>query len=124
MREPASDLSGKRVLVVEDEWFIADEMRDALERCGAIVVGPAPDLDGAQALVEAGGFDCAVLDINLHGEHVFALARDLQSRDLPFVFATGYGAAFVPEDLQQAPRFEKPLTYDPFIRAVVLACAG
>lgn len=118
-----SELEGKRVLVVEDEWFIADEMRDALERCGATVVGPAPDVEAARELVHAGGFDCAVLDINLHGEQVFELARELKAKDQPFVFATGYGANFVPEDLSTAPRFEKPLQIPAFVRAVAQACS-
>ena len=119
----AADLAGRRVLVVEDEWFIADEIRAALERCGAGIVGPAPDVERARELAQAGGFDCAVLDINLHGEKVFAFARELKDQGRPIVFATGYGAAFVPPDLRDAPHFEKPLQFDSFVRAVARACS-
>ena len=119
-----ADLTGKRVLVVEDEGLIADDMRLVLERCGAQVVGPAPDLSRARELAQAGGFDCAVLDINLHGEHVFTLARELKARGQCFIFATGYGSSFVPLDLKDTPHFEKPLQLDEFARAVARACAG
>ena len=90
MPQPATTgLAGKRVLVVEDEFFSADEIREALERCGAVVVGPAPDLDSARDLAREGCVDCAVLDINLHGERVFELARELKAGGQRFVFATG-----------------------------------
>jgi DNA-binding NtrC family response regulator len=118
----ATDLAGKRVLVVEDEWLLAEDVRDALERCGAVVVGPAPDVDRAREFAQAGGFDCAVLDINLHGEHVFGLAREMKSRGQRFVFATGYGAALVPADLRSTPHFEKPLQFEAFTQAVARAC--
>ena len=124
MSRPAdTDLRGKRVLVVEDEYFIADEMRVQLERHGAEVVGPAGDVEQARVLARAGDFDCAVLDINLHGEHVFELARELKARGSRFVFATGYAESFLPEDLGDTPHFEKPLRFDAFVKAVARACS-
>ena len=119
-----ADLAGKRVLVVEDEWVLAQDIKEGLERFGASIVGPAPDVDRARELAEAGGFDCAVLDINLHGEQVFALAREMKARGQCFIFATGYGAAFVPEDLQDTPHFEKPVQFDAFAQAIARACTG
>ncbi|WP_330218360.1 response regulator [Methylobacterium sp. WSM2598] len=69
---PAGPLAQRRVLVVEDEYFIADDMAQALGRLGAVVVGPAPSRDAAMALIDGGArIDAAVLDINLRGETVF-----------------------------------------------------
>lgn len=105
-------LSGRRVLVVEDEYFIADDIARALDRLGAEVVGPVPDRDEALALLHSGErIDLAVLDINLHGEAVHPVADALQDRGVPFVFATGYDAAAVPAAYQDVPRWEKP--FDP-----------
>jgi DNA-binding response OmpR family regulator len=119
-----SDLSGKHVLVVEDEWFIADEISDALRRCGAAVVGPAADVERGRALAAAGEIDVAVLDVNLHGETVFDLARELRARGVPLLFATGYSERFLPAEFAEAPHFEKPLQIEQFLGAVAAACAA
>ncbi|GGK44294.1 response regulator [Salinarimonas ramus] len=97
-----------RVLVVEDEYFIADDLAQALAAEGAEVIGPVGDPREALDLVANERIDRAVLDINLHGELVFDVARALQARDIPFVFATGYAANVVPSGLSHVPRWEKP----------------
>ena len=61
-------LTGKRILIVEDEYFIAADLKRALAEAGAIVVGPAGTLASAQALVDD-DIDLALLDVNLDGEH-------------------------------------------------------
>jgi DNA-binding response OmpR family regulator len=115
-------LSGRRVLVVEDEWFIADEISAALDRHHAHVVGPVADVDAARALLRQEPPDCAVLDINLRGEMVFALADELAAAGVGVVFATGYDAAMIPPRFADAPRFEKPLKIEELLRAVAQAC--
>ena len=115
-------LSGRRVLVVEDEWFIADEISAALDRHHARVVGPVADVDGARALLRQEPLDCAVLDINLRGEMVFAFADELAAQGVAIVFATGYDAAMVPARFAGAPRFEKPLKIEELLKAVAQAC--
>ena len=112
-------LSGRRVLVVEDEYFIADDIARALGRLGAEVVGPVPDRDEALALLSSGErIDLAVLDINLHGETVHPVADALQDRGVPFVFATGYDQSVVPDRHQDAPRWEKPFDPTVLVRAL------
>ena len=115
-------LSGRRVLVVEDEWFIADEISAALDRHHASVIGPVADVEGARAAIERERPDCAVLDINLKGEMVFAFADELAARNVAIVFATGYDAAMVPPRFAEAPRFEKPLKIEELLKAVAQAC--
>jgi CheY-like chemotaxis protein len=64
-----SVLAGRRILVVEDEYFLADDIHHALAQLGAEVVGPVPTLRGAlEVLADESRIDAAVLDINLRNE--------------------------------------------------------
>ena len=103
-------LDGRRVLVVEDEYFIADDMAVALAREGAVVLGPVPTCAEALALVESerGQIDMAVLDINLGGELCFPVGDALIEAGVPFIFATGYEETMVPERFRHVRRWEKP----------------
>lgn len=114
----SGSLAHRRVLVVEDEYFIADDMARALQSLGAEVVGPAPTLDKALALLAAERVDAAVLDINLRGETVFPVADALRERGVRFVFATGYDPSVVPPEYRDVPRWEKP--FDPQVLAAML----
>ena len=107
----------RRVLVVEDEYYIADDIAQALQRLGAVVIGPAGDREEAFAYLATGThIDGAVLDINLHGQMVFPLADALRARGVPFVFATGYGQASIPGGYENVPRWEKPFDADRLAR--------
>ena len=65
-----------------------------------------------------GSIDAAVLDINLGGGPAFEIARDLNGRQVPFLFATGYDSAAIPDDLERAPRLEKPFGGPALVTAV------
>ena len=101
-------LNGRRVLVVEDEYFIAQDLRMALEAHGAGVVGPAPDPETAISLLDTGKVDVAVLDIHLRGAIDFTIADELARRGIPFVFATGYEDGMVPARHRDVPLWRKP----------------
>ena len=101
-------LDGVRVLVVEDEFYIADDLCRALRNNGAVVVGPCPTLRKAEAAINSGGFDCVILDLNLHGDSTAPIADELTNRGVPFVIATGYGSSGVPNRLKRLPQVEKP----------------
>jgi two-component SAPR family response regulator len=104
------DLIGCRIMIVEDEYMIADDMVQAFKKSGAVIIGPVPSVDRALALLRATDrIDGAVLDINLQGENVFPIADELKARGVPFVFATGYDRWVVPEPYQDAPHCEKPV---------------
>ncbi len=103
-------IEGMRVLVVEDEPLIAMDLGSALRGAGCEVVGPVSRLDRALRHVDEGGLDAAVLDINLGGETVFALADVLALRDVPFVFLTGYDRSALPERLRDRPLSGKPFS--------------
>ena len=102
----ARDLSGVRVLIVEDAVLLALELETGLSDAGATIVGPAYELEEALALLGQ-PIDVAVLDANLNGRSVIPVAEALQARGVPFVFATGYGEVGGPGDFD-APVIRKP----------------
>jgi len=110
-REEPLSLSGTRVLVVEDEYFIADDVRRILSAAGAEVVGPVATVASAQQAIDRANFDCVVLDLNLQGESAIPVADRLVADGHVFAIATGYGSPAIPEHLRGLPRIEKP--YDP-----------
>ena len=124
----AATLTGKRVLVVEDEALVAMLVAGELRGAGAEVVGPAPSVDDALRLVEAAaddGISAAVLDINLGGRHVAPVADRLAALGVPFLFATGYGENRDARGHEAAPVVEKPLDRERLVAAVAaLASAG
>lgn len=97
-----------RVLVVEDEYFLAKDLEAALKSLGAEVVALIGDLNEAMDRIKLGGFEFVILDVNLHGHHAFGLADELQRFGVPFVFTTGYGAHTVPARFADVIRWEKP----------------
>jgi CheY-like chemotaxis protein len=114
--------SARRVLIVEDEYYLAADLELALEAEGAGVVGPISDLPNALYEVARGGFDAAVIDINLNGEYVYDLADELRRRGIPFVFATGYSREDIPLRFSDVLRFEKPFEPAGIARHLLRLC--
>ena len=103
-------LKGKRVLVVEDESMASMLMEEMLEILGCEVVGVAVRLEEAQKLAQIVTIDIATLDVNLAGQMSYPVAVILRSRDIPFIFATGYRSLALPPELQGAVVLTKPYT--------------
>lgn len=103
-------LAGCRVLVVEDEYMLADDLATELGDAGAIVLGPVGTLAEAIGAIETEQrIDGAILDVNLRGEAVFDAAHLLSVRGVPFVFTTGYDGSAIPAPYEHIPRCEKPI---------------
>lgn len=117
-------LEGYRILLVEDEYFIADESRIALEAAGAVVVGPLASIAEAMAQARQDGFDLAVLDIRLRDGKCYELADCLTAQSIPFIFATGYDAHVIPERFSAIHRCEKPFDQELLMRALQDLVAG
>lgn len=101
-------LSNATVLIVEDEYYQAIEVAEAIEHSGGIVVGPyATEGEGMASLAHVAP-DCALLDINTGRGPSFMLAEALIERDIPFAFLTGYDTASIPKRFEQVRRIEKP----------------
>lgn len=103
-------LSGRCVLLVEDEYFIADELRRSFESAGATILGPVGRVAEALILVnETARIDGAVLDVNLHDVMIYPVADALRERGVPFVFATGYEKMALPTRFADVCHCEKPV---------------
>lgn len=108
-KDDVARLQGRRILVVEDEALIALDLEMAIEDAGADVIGPAMSLDEGLQLSETAEFDCAILDVDLHGREVFPLAHLLAERNVPFVFHTGHAErADLEKDFPDRPVCRKP----------------
>jgi CheY-like chemotaxis protein len=112
-------LVGRRILVVEDEMMIAMLVEDMLAELGCSVVGPAHALDTALdlALTEI-GIDAALLDVNLGGQPVFAVADALRAKGVPAIFSTGYGDAGLRDVDRGSPVLQKPFRAGDLARAL------
>lgn len=113
-------LSGKVILLVEDEAMLAMELQFALEDAGAEVVGPALTLGSALSLVaQEGDIDGAILDVDIGGVDVFPVAQALELRGVPFVFHTGHGERVQLNTMfPAAPVITKPVPSDKLIVAL------
>jgi CheY-like chemotaxis protein len=100
----------RRVLIVEDEMLVAMMIEDALTDLGMEVAGTAGTIEEALAAAHAEAFDCAILDVHLHGLDVYPVADALAARGVPFAFATGYGQGALPEKYRNRPSLPKPFT--------------
>jgi CheY-like chemotaxis protein len=91
LQEPeASDLSGLRVLIVEDSWQVSTALKDLLVECGADVAGPAATMAEAARLIFEQRVDVALVDIILRGgELAYNLIDQLHAQGIRIVVVTG-----------------------------------
>ncbi len=103
-------LVGRSILVVEDEYMLAVDLKQELVDAGAIVVGPAASLSKAIDLIKTTeNLDAAILNVNLRGEAVFPAADMLVEQGVPFILATGYDRTIIPSRFTDTPTCGKPL---------------
>jgi len=115
----APDLSGKTILVVEDDYYVASDTAAALRGAGAVVLGPSPTAEDAAHLLEHETPTSVVLDLNLGGGGPkFEIAHRLLERGIPFVFLTGYDPDVIPDDLANIKRLQKPIALREVVEAV------
>jgi CheY-like chemotaxis protein len=101
-------LSGKRVLVVEDEMLVLMAIEDMLTDLGCTSISVAGNLDKALALIASETFDLATLDVNLNGRNSYPAATALNDAGVPFAFSTGYGEHGVDEGFGRHLVLNKP----------------
>jgi CheY-like chemotaxis protein len=112
-------LSGRRFLVVEDEPLIALDLAATLERAGADPVRSVGTEREALQMIEDSAFEGALLDANLHGRPVGAIAAALTRRKIPFVFVTGYGPDGLPHAFRHVKALAKPFSPQQLLEAVM-----
>jgi two-component SAPR family response regulator len=118
---PNVSLSGKRILVVEDEMMISMLLEDMLAEFGCIPVGPVAKVEPALKLIESVPFDAAILDVNLNGDETYPIADALAARAIPFVFASGYRASRLRDDYRGIPSLQKPFEQQELERTLAAA---
>jgi CheY-like chemotaxis protein len=107
--QPDTFPSGLRVLLVEDESVVAMLVEDILGELGCEVIGPVAQISKAVEMARHESLDAAILDVNLNGHDVYPVADALAARNIPFIFATGYG-----RDSLRPPYDDRPLLQKPF----------
>jgi DNA-binding response OmpR family regulator len=111
-------LAGYSVLVVEDDFYLADDLRQTLEDAGATVLGPARNAADALKVTGQTRPDGAVVDVNLGTGPTFEIPRALRGLGVPFILATGYDASVISPEFADAPRLEKPVDPRRLVAAV------
>jgi DNA-binding NarL/FixJ family response regulator len=104
----SQSLAGKRVLIVEDEYLIADDLGYYLRKHGATIVGPVATIEQAHTLASRTMIDCAVVDLNLRGEAPYELLDHLRHEGLPALIISGYDPADIPSRFHDLPFIQKP----------------
>jgi DNA-binding NtrC family response regulator len=104
-----SVLSGRRILIAEDEGLIAVELESTLQSFGCEVVGPVSSVEDVMRHVDQNRPDGALLDVNLRGEKIFRILPRLAELGVPVVISSGYDdpKAF-PSEFRDLPRISKP----------------
>ena len=122
---PERMLAGRNVLVIEDEFFIAEDMGNTLRAAGVTVIGPVPSVKAALDMLERGVTpDAVVLDVNLGGKMAYPVADVLLTWDVPFLILTGYDQGALPERYAAVPRLEKPVETSLLVRELALLFDG
>jgi len=111
--ETADALQGVRVLIVEDDYLVANSLRSNIESLGCEVVAMAPSVDSARDALSEKLLDGAILDVNIIGGSSEPIARELIGRSVPFFFITGYASPDIfAEDLRRRLSLRKPVDMD------------
>jgi CheY-like chemotaxis protein len=120
--DTGADLTGLRILIVEDEFLLAMELESLLQQRGCMVLGPVSSVGQALTMLDGEQPDIALLDVNLKGERATPVAAALQARGVPFVLITGYSGPQLSEpELRGVPRIDKPVNCRSLRRAVTTA---
>jgi CheY-like chemotaxis protein len=105
-------LSGRRVLVVEDEMLVLIMIEDMLADLGCKSVSSAATVDKALGLINAQVFDAAMLDMTLNGNDSHQVAEALSARGVPFIYSTGNTGHGLRDGYSDRPVLKKPFKYE------------
>ena len=115
--------TGRSILVVEDEPLIAMMLEDFLDSLGHTVAATCETVADALVRVGQGGFDIAIIDVNLNGEQVWPDADRLAAQGVPYILATGGHIEPPPAAHASVPVLSKPFTLDAIEPALAEACS-
>ena len=121
---PGEMSDARNILIVEDEPLIAMMLEDFLETLGHSIADTCDSVDQALKRVDGGGFDFAILDVNLKGEQVWPVASRLRDGGVPFVVATGGHVDPPPGEFRDVPVIDKPYTVERISSVIESALAS
>ncbi len=107
------------VLVVDDDYFLAEATQEALIEEGATILGPYGKAADALRSLDKQSPTLAVVDLNLGTGPDFTVARALALRNIPTIIATGYDKGIIPSDLVNMPCLQKPITRSKLLTALI-----
>jgi CheY-like chemotaxis protein len=110
--------AGSSVFLVEDEVMIRMMVADMLQELGYSVAAEAGEINEAIRLAQSTDFDLAILDVNVNGKVISPVADLIRARNLPFIFATGYGSSGLPEEYRDRPALQKPFQIETLARVI------
>ncbi len=100
-------LEGLRALIVEDEYFIAANLKRILKINGADSVRMSGSIEDAIVHFRSEDFEFALIDINIQGEMTFLIADLFRQKEVPFAFVSGFGRASIPHRFDKVPNWGK-----------------
>lgn len=118
---PLSDLN---IVILEDDYYQAQDCRMILEEAGARVISISATLPDLDRLLAEGPLDLMLIDINLGHGLSFDFARSLKARAIRFAFLTGYDAEMLPDDLADSPYLSKPADGTRIVAALAALTSG
>jgi CRP-like cAMP-binding protein len=107
-----------RILVLEDNYLTADSLCELIRDCGYDVAGAVGRVETAIEFLQDREIDGAIVDINLHGDLSFPVCHELQRRNVPFFFLSGYGSSVIPDAFRQSRLLSKPIDQRDFRTAL------
>ncbi len=119
------ELEGRNVLVVEDEYLLAECLSELLQDQGAVVLGPAGSIESAFSLLSDAQLseglrpDAALLDVNVGGVAIDPVADRLAQLNIPFMFTSGYDRSLAPSRHAHVPHCAKPFEPAQLMRSLV-----
>ena len=106
------------ILIVEDEWLIAEDYASVLRGAGHSIVGPCATVETALSTIKENPVELALLDMELIGETSFPVAQCLRERNIPFAFLSGHGMRDLPPAMRDQQILPKPIEHAALLAAV------
>ena len=110
-------LQGSRILIVEDDYLIAADLRQVVEEAGGTVLAHVSRQAEADRYID-GDLDAALLDVHLADGFVDRIAFRLLERHIPFVVVTGYDRETLSPPLRKAAYVQKPICRQDFVATI------
>ena len=112
------------ILMIEDEFLVAAEIRFHLEQAGFTGVQHAATETDALTAIGGRDWHAAIVDANLNGRGIDRVASALFAKRIPFVIVTGYGRQGLPQSVASVTVVNKPFLPQTLVDTVARLCSG